>query len=320
MGEPAMREAYGDALLEMAGDKSVVVLDGDLSGATSSDRFAKAYPERFFNMGIAEQNLMGAAAGMALAGLKPFVSTFALFGAGRAFEVIRNGICYQKAAVRFAATHAGLSANADGGSHQAVEDLALMRVLPGMTVLCPCDYEQARDMILQMKDRKGPSYIRLSRHPVPPLTKRGERAEIGKIQVMREGSDVCIAATGVMTARALEAARILETEGISAAVLNVHTIKPFDVDAIQKYAKQCGGMVTAEEHSVLGGLGDAVSEAMGQAAGAACEVKRVGIRDLFGQSGDLEELMEAYGLTAECLAMEAEGVFKRKNSYGNDEE
>lgn len=299
MAEPAMREAYGDALLMMGEDERVVVLDADLAKATSSVKFAAKYPERFFDMGIAEQNLMGTAAGMAISGLKPFASTFALFAAGRAYEPIRNAVCYAKAPVKIVATHAGLSPNSDGGSHETIEDIALMRVLPGMTVLSPCDYRQALDMVLQMKDMDHPAYIRMSRHPVETVTAEGSHTEIGKIDVLREGGDVCFTATGVMVAEALLAAEALEEKGIHAAVLNVHTIKPLDKETLIRYGKSCGCMVTAEEHSVIGGLGSAVAEVLSECGG--CRLKRVGIQDKFGQSGDLGELMESYGLTAENL-------------------
>lgn len=299
MAEPAMREAYGDALLKMGEDERVVVLDADLAKATSSGKFAAKYPDRFFDMGIAEQNLMGTAAGMAISGLKPFASTFALFAAGRAYEPIRNAVCYAKAPVKIVATHAGLSPNSDGGSHETIEDIALMRVLPGMTVLSPCDYRQALDMVLQMKDMDHPAYIRMSRHPVETVTTEGSYTEIGKIDVLREGGDVCFAATGIMVAEALHAAEALKEKGIHAAVLNVHTIKPLDKETLIRYGKSCGCMVTAEEHSVIGGLGSAVAEVLSECGG--CRLKRVGIQDKFGQSGDLGELMESYGLTAENL-------------------
>lgn len=306
----AMREAYGDALLSMTDDPRVVVLDADLAKATTSAKFAKACPERFFDMGISEQNLIGTAAGMALSGLKPFASTFALFAAGRAFEVIRNAVCYPKAAVRIVGTHAGLSPNADGGSHESIEDIALMRVLPGMTVLSPCDYRQAYDMVQQMKDMQTPVYIRLSRHPAEPVLAEGDRTEIGKIDLLRTGKDVCIAATGVMVAKALHAAEMLSGKGIEATVLNVHTIKPLDTARLIEAAKNCGGnVITAEEHSVIGGLGSAVCEALSEAGGAA--VRRIGIEDRFGQSGDMEELFEAYGLTAAHIAEEAERSLSR---------
>ena len=236
---------------------------------------------------------------MAISGLKPFASTFALFAAGRAYEPIRNAVCYAKAPVKIVATHAGLSPNSDGGSHETIEDIALMRVLPGMTVLSPCDYRQAFDMVLQMKDMDHPAYIRMSRHPVETVTAEGSHTEIGKIDVLREGGDVCFAATGVMVAEALHAAEALEEKGIHAAVLNVHTIKPLDRETLIRYGKSCKRMVTAEEHSVIGGLGSAVAEVLAECGG--CRMKRVGIQDKFGQSGDLGELMESYGLTAENL-------------------
>lgn len=336
----AMREAYGDALLELAHDKSVVVLDGDLSKATSSDKFARKYPERFFEVGIAEQNLMGVAAGMAISGLIPYASSFALFAAGRAYEPIRNAICYARAGVKIVGTHGGLSPNADGGSHEAIEDIALMRVIPGLTVLSPCDYDQAFDMIKQMKDLEGPVYIRLSRHPVPQVTKKGSHTEIGKIQLLREGKDLCIAATGIMVHKALEASEELDKYGISATVLNVHTIKPLDREGICAYARRCGRLITAEEHSVIGGLGSAICEAVRQEAHPGerqmehqmelreahpgepqvnagfrldgdsenpfgCQIRCIGIEDEFGQSGDWEELLEAYGLTSRKIATNA---------------
>lgn len=299
----SMREAYGDALLRLAEDEAVVVLDADLARATSSAKFAAAYPERFFDVGIAEQNLMGTAAGLAISGLKPYASSFALFASGRAYEQIRNAICYSGAAVKIVGTHAGLSPNADGGSHESVEDIALMRVIPGMTVLSPCDYRQAFDMIMQMKDLAGPAYIRLSRHPVPDILAEGERTELGKISALRDGQDLCIAATGVMVSGALKAADILKRKGIQAAVLNVHTLKPFDAETICQYARTCGRIITVEEHSVIGGLGSAVCEAVCEEDG--CQVHRIGIQDRFGQSGDLNELMEAYGLTAEHVVERA---------------
>lgn len=305
MVEPAMREAYGDALLEMGKDKKVVVLDADLAKATSAQKFAEKFPERFFDMGIAEQNLMGTASGMALCGLKPFASSFSLFAAGRAYEVIRNNICYANAPVKIVATHAGLSPNADGGSHQTIEDIALMRVLPGMTVLSPCDYNQAYDMIMQMKDMETPVYIRLSRHSVEPVIKAGKHTEIGKIQILQEGHDLVIATTGVMTAKAIRAAENLENKGIHAAVLNVHTIKPLDTETLFRIALPVKRILTVEEHSVIGGLGSAVCEALSEYGG--CRVKRIGIQDRFGQSGDMEELFEEYGLTTdeiEKIAME----------------
>lgn len=296
MADKPMREAYGDALLELADDETVVVLDADLAKATSSIKFAKEYPERFFDMGISEQNLMGTAAGMAVSGLKPYVATFAMFATGRAFEQIRNAVCYAKAGVKIVATHAGLSPNSDGGSHETIEDIALMRVLPGMTVLSPCDYNQAKSMIRQMKELKTPSYIRLSRHPVPAVTEENAPVQIGVIDVLKDGADVCIAATGIMVAEALKAAEELKEKGIDASVLNVHTIKPLDQETILRYAEKCPVMVTVEEHSVIGGLGSAVCEVTA-ASGFGCRVVRMGIQDKFGQSGDLQELMDAYELT-----------------------
>ena len=297
MADQSMREAYGAALLELADDERVVALDADLAKATSSINFAKRYPERFFDMGISEQNLMGTAAGMAVSGLKPYVSTFAMFAVGRAYEQVRNAICYAKAGVKIVATHAGLSPNADGGSHETIEDIALMRVLPGMTVLSPCDYNQAKTMIKQMKD---PCYIRISRHPVPTVTEPDAPVTIGVIDVIKDGADICIAATGIMVAQAQKAAEVLQNNGMNAAVLNVHTIKPLDQETILRYAGTCPVMVTVEEHSVIGGLGSAICEVIA-ASGLNCRVERMGIQDRFGQSGDLLELMDAYELTAEHI-------------------
>lgn len=309
MANAAMREAYGDALLEIASDEKVVVIDGDLSKATSSAKFAKEYPERFFNMGIAEQNLMGTAAGMAISGLKPYASTFAMFATGRAYEQIRNAICYPNAGVRIVATHAGLSPNADGGSHQTVEDIALMRVIPNMTVLSPCDYNQAKTMVKQMKDMTSPVYMRLSRHVTQDVTDPGDSVDFGKADVLKDGSDICIVATGVMVGPALEAARKLAEKNINAAVINVHTIKPFDEETILEYAKKCGKILTVEEHSIIGGLGSAVCETVSKIGN--CMVDRLGITDQFGQSGDLDELMEYYGLTKESIEYRAFELIKK---------
>jgi len=308
MKVPAMREAYGDALLTMTDDPRVVVLDADLAGATTAGKFAKVCPDRFFDMGIAEQNLMGVASGMAISGLKPFASTFALFAVGRAYEAVRNCIGYAKAPVRIVATHAGLSPNADGGSHETIEDIALMRVLPGMMVLSPCDYNQAFDMIRQMKDMDHPVFIRMSRHPVTPVMEAGCHTEIGKIDVMREGGDLAIAATGIMVAEAFKAAEELEQRGIHAAVMNVHTIKPLDTETLKRVVLPTGKVITVEEHSVIGGLGSAVCEALSDMGG--CRVRRIGIQDRFGQSGDLAELMAEYGLTAENIVGTAVTMMK----------
>jgi len=307
MGNPAMREAYGDALLEMAEDNRIVALDADLSKATSSAKFAKEYPERFFNVGIAEQNLMGTAAGLAISGLKPFVSTFAMFAAGRAFEQVRNAICYANADVKIVATHAGLSANADGGSHETVEDIALMRVIPNMRVFSPCDYNQAKAMIKGMKEIDGPAYIRLSRHPVTKVTEPVDSIDLNKVQVLMEGTDLCIAATGIMVAPSIKAAERLKESGIHAAVINIHTIKPLDEDTLLEYAAKCKKVLTVEEHSVIGGMGSAVCEAIAKDGG--CIVERMGINDRFGQSGDLDELMEYYGLTEDKIVENAKKLF-----------
>lgn len=308
MKQPAMKDAYGDALLKIGDDEKVVVLEADLAKATSAQKFADKYPERFFDMGIAEQNLMGTASGMALSGFKPFASSFSMFVVGRAYEMIRNSICYAKAPVKIVATHAGLSPNADGGSHQTIEDIALMRVLPGMTVLSPCDYYQAFDMIMQMKDMESPVYIRLSRHPSEPVTDENKHTEIGKIDILRYGTDLVIAATGIMVKKALKAAEELEKEGIQAAVLNVHTIKPLDKETLHKIAFPSKKVITVEEHSVIGGLGSAISEVLSEYGGY--RIRKIGIEDCFGQSGDLDELLEAYGLTVENIVANALEIWK----------
>jgi transketolase len=296
----ATREAYGETLAALgARYPEIVVLDADLSKSTKTDVFAKKYPERFFEMGIAEQNMMGVAAGMAAAGLKPFASTFAMFAAGRAFEIIRNSICYPNLNVRICATHAGITVGEDGASHQAIEDLALMRVLPNMTVIQPSDGVSARALLEATMAVKGPVYVRLGRLAVPMMYSDDAVFEIGKAKTLREGSDVAILATGIMVNEAVDAALQLEAQGISVRVLDIHTIKPIDRDAILKAAKETKLMVTAEEHSIIGGLGSAVSEVTSEVYPV--KVIRVGIRDTFGESGKPEELMHKYGLTAAHL-------------------
>jgi transketolase len=302
MGEPkSLRVAYGEALVKVGehNDK-VVVLDADLSHATMTCLFAEKYPERFFNMGIAEQNLICAAAGMAYSGLTPFISTFALFGAGRAYEQIRNSISYTNADVKLGLSHSGLSVGEDGGSHQAVEDIALMRVLPGMTILVPCDPIKMEKAVFASLDIKGPVYIRVARPVCSCITKDNDPFIPGKPNVMREGTDIAIFATGLMVSEALEAADILKANGISAAVLNFHTIKPFDSEAALNWAKKTGAIITVEEHSIIGGLGSAAAEAIAEISNLRFD--RIGIQDRFGQSGKPADLFQRYGLTAKDIA------------------
>lgn len=307
----ATRQAYGDYLVKL-GEKNpnLVVLDADLSGATKTNIFKKAYPERHFNVGIAEANLMGMAAGLATAGKVPFASTFAIFGAGRAYEIIRNSICYPKLNVKIALTHAGISVGEDGGSHQSVEDIALMRVLPNMTVLSPADAIETEKMLDAAMTIEGPVYIRLGRSDVPVLFDESYHFELGKASMMKSGSDVTIIATGLMVALAMEAADQLKEEGISAQVINMGSIKPIDVDAIKQAALTTGAIVTAEEHSIIGGLGGAVAEVLGDEAPVPLE--RVGVKDLFGQSGKVTPLMEKYGLTANAIVAAAKKAVSRK--------
>lgn len=296
----ATREAYGEVLAELGkSHPEIVALDADLSKSTKTDVFAKAFPDRFFDMGIAEQNMMGVAAGMAASGLVPFASTFAMFAAGRAFEIIRNSICYPNLKVRICATHAGITVGEDGASHQAIEDIALMRVLPNMTVLQPSDGISAKALIEASLDIEGPVYVRLGRASVPMLYSEGEAFEIGKVKTLREGIDVTLIATGIMVSEALSAAEVLADQGISARVLDVHTLKPIDKAAILKAASETQLIVTAEEHSIIGGLGSAVAEVVSE--GCPVKVVRVGIQDTFGESGTPDALMHKYGLKASNL-------------------
>ena len=302
------REAYGQALVELGGaHPDAVVLDADLAHATCSNLFHEAYPERFFNLGIAEQNMFCVAAGMAKCGLVPFAATFAIFGAGRSYEQIRNSICYTGANVKIAGHHAGITPFADGGSHQCIEDLALMRVLPGMTILSPCDYPQTIMAVHAAYALNGPVYIRICREPVPAITEPGVPLEVGKAQLLRDGSDICIVATGYATHLAVSAAKRLEERGISACVLNMHTVKPLDDEAILDRACTCKRMVAVEEHSVIGGLGDAVG---GVVLGKEpVRFAKIGIEDRFGQSGLMAELFEEYGLTTQHVEEVCLGLF-----------
>ena len=300
MSKIATREAYGKALVKLGKiNDDVVVLDADLSKSTKTNDFCKAYPNRFFNMGIAEQNLVGAACGFAAAGKIPFASTFAMFATGRAFEVIRNSVCYPKLNVKICATHAGITVGEDGGSHQSVEDISLMRSIPNMTVVVPADGIEAEKMIFAAAEFNGPMYVRLGRSAVPTIFGEDYNFEIGKGVVLRDGNDVTIIACGIMVNEALIAADILKEENINARVINMSTIKPIDTELIIKAAKETKAIVTAEEHSIIGGLGSAVSEVVSE--NCPIIVKKVGINDCFGESGTPAELLEKYGLTAKHI-------------------
>lgn len=294
----SLRVAYGEALARAGRDNDkIVVMDADLAHATMTGIFKDEFPDRFYNFGIAEANMVCAAAAFANTGYIPFVSTFALFGAGRAFEQIRNSVCYVNANVKFGLSHSGLSVGEDGGSHQSIEDIALMRELPNMTVFVPCDPAETEKAVQAAIKINGPVYIRVARPVCEDITSGDTPFIPGKANVMKEGGDVCIISAGLMVPVALEAAKRLEEEGIHAAVVNMHTIKPIDSEIILKMNETCKGIVTLEEHSVIGGLGSAVAEVLAGHSGARFE--RIGIQDKFGKSGKPDELFEAYGLTAE---------------------
>lgn len=293
----ATRQSYGQELVNLGREnKDIVVLDADLSGSTMTKDFAKEYPDRFFNIGIAEANMYGVAAGLAVSGKTVFASTFAMFAAGRAYEIIRNAIGYTKANVKICATHAGLTVGEDGASHQAIEDLALMCAIPGMVVLNPADDVSAKKLLRLAADYKGPVYVRLGRAAVPVIYDESVNVEIGKSITLKEGNDYAIIATGIMVAEAMTAADILAQEGIDVRVIDMHTIKPIDKEVIVKAALQTRGIVTAEEHTVIGGLGACVSQVCCEEAPA--HVACVGIQDTFGESGKPDELLEKYGLKA----------------------
>lgn len=297
----SLREAYGEALLEL-GEKNekVVVLDADLSHATQSCMFAKQFPDRFYNMGIAEANAVCAAAAFADFGYIPYFSTFAVFGAGRAFEQIRNSVAYVNANVKFVFTHAGITVGEDGGSHQAIEDIALMRSLPNMIVMVPCDPLETKKAVLAAAEIQGPVYVRVGRPSCEAITQEETPFVPGKAIELREGSDICLIACGLEVHEALKAAEQLKEDGIHAAVIDMHTIKPVDREVILKYQKNCRVIVTVEEHSVIGGLASAVSEVMAGRPGA--RFGSVGIRDRFGKSGKPEQLLEEFGLSAKRIA------------------
>ena len=303
----ATRAAYGHVLkTEVYKNPNVVVLEADLGNATKSNAFKEVAPERYFNMGISEQDLIGTAAGFAAAGKIPLASTFAVFATGRAFEQVRNSVCYPKLNVKICATHAGLTVGADGGSHQAIEDISLMRTLPNMTVINPADAKEAEAAVLAAIDYQGPVYIRLGRAETKDIHDDSYHFEWGKAEVLRQGSDVSIFATGIMTAKALDAAETLAKQEVQAEVINVHTIKPLDEETVIASAKKTGKVVTAEEHSIIGGLGSAVAEVLARQ----CPTKQafVGVQDSFGESGSPDDLLEKYGLTTEAIVKAAVGL------------
>ena len=309
----ATREAYGEALAEFGAKYNFVVLDADLSKSTKTDTFKKVYPERFINMGIAEANMMTTAAGLAAAGKTVFASSFAVFASGRSFEQIRNAICYPHLNVKIGATHAGISVGEDGPTHQAIEDIALMRALPGMTVISPADATESRAAVLAAIETDGPFYLRFGRLSVPTLFDPATyKFELGRGIVLSEGSDVSIIATGLMVQEAIEAGKILAEKGVSAEIINIHTIKPIDAELIIKTAKKTGAVVTAEEHNIIGGLGSAVAEVL--AENAPTPLTRVGIMDKFGKSGKPAPLLEMYGLTAQNIAQKALETIAKKNA------
>lgn len=311
MEKVATRDAYGKALVKLGEQMpQVVVLDADLSKSTKTHDFKKVFPERFINVGIAEQNLLGIAAGMAASGKIAFASTFAVFATGRAFEQIRNSIAYTELNVKIAATHAGLTVGEDGASHQAIVDMAVMRALPNMTVIVPADATETEKAVFAAAAHDGPVYLRLGRAPVSILFDDDYKFEIGKAVVLRDGKDVALLACGIMVNEAMKAAEELAREGISARVINVSTLKPIDKGTIIKAALETGALVTAEEHNIIGGLGSAVAEVIVE--NAPVPLERVGVRDTFGESGKPEELLEKYGLTVKDIREAAYKVIKRK--------
>ena len=304
----ATRESYGNALKDLAEEfPQLVVLDADLAGATKTGIFKKAYPDRHIDCGIAESNMMGIAAGLSLTGKIPFASSFAMFAAGRAFEQVRNSIGYPHLNVKIGATHAGLTVGEDGASHQCNEDIALMRTIPGMVVMCPSDDIEAKAAVRAALEHVGPVYIRFGRAAVPVINDRPDyKFEIGKGQIVREGKDVTIVATGIMVDSALQAAEKLAADGIDAEVINICTIKPLDKDIIVNSAKKTGKVVTCEEHSVIGGLGSAVCDALAEEYPV--KVKKIGMQDVFGESGSASDLLKKYGL-------DGEGVYKQVKEF-----
>ncbi len=307
----SQRKNYGKALVELGKRrKDVVVLDADLSGSTRTVEFKSAFPERFFNCGIAEQNMMGTAAGLAVGGMTVFASTFAVFATGRAYDQVRQSIAYPDLNVKIVASHAGITVGGDGASHQTMEDIALMNAIPNMTVVTPADGPETYRAVLAVAERHGPAYVRMGRSDVPVVTSKDDSFEIGKASVLREGSDVAIVGVGQMVAPCLEAAEALKARGISARVINLSTIKPLDTATLIRAARECGAMVTAEEHNIVSGAGTMVAAALAEACPTPME--RVAMQDVFGQSGESDELMREYGLSQKEVLAAAIKVMERK--------
>ncbi|MCX5700484.1 MAG: transketolase family protein [Candidatus Omnitrophica bacterium] len=301
------RDVYGKTLVELGKiNKDIVVLDADLSSSTRTGIFAKEFPERFFNLGVAEQNMMAASSGLASCGKTVFVSTFAIFASGRAWDQVRNSICYSNLNVKIVATHAGVSVGPDGASHQALEDIALMRVIPNMNIIVPCDGPQTKEAVTIAANTKGPFYIRLGRPKVPTLDNKG-KFELGKAQVLTEGNDIAIIACGIMVAEALIAVENLKKQGVSARLINMHTLRPLDTQVILKAAKETKGIIVCEEHTITGGLASSVDEVV--AENCPTRVMRIGIRNRFGQSGEPAELLKEYNLTSQDIEKAALNCF-----------
>lgn len=312
-GKIATRTAYGETLVELGAQyPELVVLDADLSGSTMSKFFAEAYPDRFFDCGIAEADMTGIAAGMAAEGLKPFTNSFAMFAAGRAYEQIRNSIAYPQLNVKVVGSHGGVSVGEDGATHQCIEDFALMRAIPGMLVCCPCDGNEMRHAVRALIDYEGPAYLRLQRLATEVFTDElpDYHFALGKGCTLRPGSDVTVIATGLMVSKALQAAELLAAEGISVRVINIHTIKPLDGELVLRAARETGCIVTSEEHSVIGGLGSAVSELLGEKCPV--PVLRHGVNDEFGRSGTAAAVLDYFGLNAEGIAAKVREALKLK--------
>lgn len=306
----ATREAYGDTLIELIDkNKDVVVLDADLAHATKTLGFSQKCPERFFNMGIAEADMIGTAAGLATCGKIPFASTFAVFATGRAFDQVRNTVCYAKLNVKIVGTHAGITVGPDGGTHEAIEDIAIMRALPNMSIIVPSDDVEARAAVLAAAEYNGPVYLRMARVASKTYHAKDYKFEFGKGELVKDGKDITIIATGLMVPKALEAAEKLAESGIEAQVVNIHTVKPLDEELVVECAKKTGRVITAEEANVYGGLGSAVCEVL--ADKYPVPVKRIGVQDKFGKSGDPNELLEEYGLTAEHMIAVAKEMVQK---------
>jgi len=307
------RDAFGEELVELGRKhKEVVVLDADLSKATKTCWFAKEFPYRFFDMGISEQDMLGTAAGLSLCGKIPVVSTFTIFATAKAFDQIRNTVAYPRLNVKIVATHGGITIGADGASHQPIEHIALMRAIPNMTIIVPADGIETKEALKYAIDIKGPVFIVVGRDPTPVIFSDDYRFDFNHGEMLREGKDVTIIATGIMVEKALRAGKKLGERGINACIVNMHTIKPIDWELIVKVACKTGGIVTAEEHSIIGGLGSAVAEVISE--NSPVPLKRIGLRDRFGQSGSAEELLREFNLTEEDIIKAAEEVIRRKGS------